>query len=117
MRRADFEAEIRFLSKEEGGRESLPFQGYRCDLKYKEQEEKFVWMIWPAFLDEEGNELPQGQLVKQKSKANMYIINQELRKTVHQGKIREGVLFHLGKGQKIVADGKVTRILNLLAED
>jgi hypothetical protein len=73
-------------------------------------------MVWPMFLDESGNELSKGQPVMQKGKANMYIINDELRKTVHRERIREGVCFHLVEGRKVVADGTVTRILGLFED-
>jgi translation elongation factor EF-Tu-like GTPase len=117
MRQPDFEAEIRFLSQEDGGREKLPLQGYRSDLRYKDQNEETAWMIWPLFLNEEGIEIPRGHPVKQQTKANMYIVSDDLRKTVHRQKIREGIRFHLVEGKKIVADGAVTQVLGLWAND
>lgn len=45
--------------------------------------------------------------------ANMYVINNRFRETVHAKKIKEGLEFHLVEGSKIVAKGLVTKILNL----
>ncbi len=74
-------------------------------------------MIWPLFLNDEGFEIPKGQPVKQQMKANMYIIDDNLRKTVHAYKIREGIQFYLVEGRKIVAEGTVTQVLGLLEND
>ena len=71
MRPPDFEAEIKFLTKDEGGRERLPLQGYRPDLRYNDQNEDSAWMIWPLFLNDEGIEIPKGNPVKQQMKANI----------------------------------------------
>lgn len=113
-RSPDFEAEVRFLSPEEGGRKGSPRQGYyRPDIRYKEDPAGQSWMVWPRFIDDDGHELQQGAVIQQISKACFYVINDELRKTVHGQRIREGVRFHLCEGQRRVAECTVTKILSL----
>ncbi len=53
---ADFRVVYRFYSMEEGGRKSLPHQGYRSDFYYEHPEHSgssTIFMIWPEFEDEE----------------------------------------------------------------
>lgn len=109
----DFEAEVRFLTPEEGGRTGQwgpPRQGYRCDIHWDDDPSDLLWMIWPMFLDEHGQELPKGAEVPQVSRAHFYIINAELRDTVHQAWLRVGAGFHLCEGARRVATCRVTTI-------
>ena len=109
----DFEAEARFLTREEGGRTGEwgpPRQGYRCDIHWDDDASDLLWMIWPMFLDEHRQELPKGAEVPQVSRAHFYIINAELRDTVHQAWLRIGAGFHLCEGARRVAACRVTTI-------
>jgi hypothetical protein len=111
-----FEAEVRFLTPEEGGRSGKygPVkQGYRCDIHFDDDPSDLHWMIWPAFLDEGGQELPKGTDVPPLSKAYFYIANDDLRRTVHREWIREGVTFHLCEGARRVAACRVIKLLRL----
>lgn len=113
--RSDFEARLRFLSAEEGGRQtSWVAQGYRPDFSY-EDELDAAFMIWPIFLDEHGEPLTEGTrvLTDKPVNARMVIINDELRATEHRQRIKEGVKFFVREGRRIVAEGVVTRILAL----
>jgi translation elongation factor EF-Tu-like GTPase len=112
-RAADFEAEVRFLTPEEGGRKGPAVQGYRPDLHYDDDETDELWMIWPRFLDASGQELPEGTLIPQCTKAQFYIVNDDLRRTIHRRRLREGVRFHIYEGPHRVASGLVTKILSL----
>jgi hypothetical protein len=47
----------------------------------------------------------------------MYIIDDDLRKSIHRRKILEGIQFHLVEGNKIVAEGTVTRVIGLWEND
>jgi translation elongation factor EF-Tu-like GTPase len=107
-----FKARITFLSPEEGGRKTPCGQGYRPGFKY-EDDPNHAWMIFPRFLDESGAEVPDGALVPKESDALMFILDDELRKTVHQERIKPGVRFFLMEGPRIVAKGVVTAILDL----
>lgn len=81
-RMPDFLVRYRFLTFEEGGRQSLPFQGYRSDLRYKanhkdnDVEFQELSMVWPEFL------LPDGTVgtetlvpVSESGTAYMWICN------------------------------------------
>jgi hypothetical protein len=51
--RDDFEAMIRILPEEEGGRHTRPRNGIRWDICYAGDDPKDgIWMVWPDFLDE-----------------------------------------------------------------
>jgi len=43
----DFEARLRFLSPEEGGRKTPVRQGYRADFRYLDDPTGTAWMIHP----------------------------------------------------------------------
>ena len=109
----DFEADVRFLTVDEGGRQSAPYQGYRADIHYDGDDADGVWMVWPRFIDDSGQELPDGTVIPQVSRAHFYIVNGELRRTVHRKRLREGVCFHICEGQRRVAACLVTKILSL----
>ena len=106
---------MRFLSHAEGGRASLPLQGYRPDIHYDDDATDELWMVWPLFTDSFGRELPNGTPIPQDAKANFYIIDGELRKTVHCERLRVGTRFHLREGGKSVAACEVTKLLELHA--
>ncbi|CAN5550000.1 hypothetical protein BH11CYA1_BH11CYA1_43930 [soil metagenome] len=113
--RYDFEASLRFLSAEEGGRKSISiFQGYRPDFRYKHGLEE-GFMIWPSFLSVDSFPLDKGSVVdtSRQLKAFMTIISDELRVSVHQKRLSPGVEFYLIEGSRIVADGQVVKILDL----
>ena len=112
----DFEAEVRFLTPEEGGRTGRygpPRQGYRPDIHYDDDPTDGIWTVWPRFLDESGQELPKDTPIPQTSRAHFYIINDELRRTVHRERLREGVRFHICEGAHRVAACRVTKIVSL----
>ena len=114
-RSADFQAEVRFLTPEEGGRSGqsgLPRQGYRCDIHWDDDPSDLLWMIWPMFLDEHGQELQQGAEIPLVSRAHFYIIRAELRDTVHRYWLRVGTGFHLCEGIRRVAACRVTSIFS-----
>jgi hypothetical protein len=118
-RAPDFEAEVRFLTSEEGGRTGRygPVrQGYRCDIHWDDDSSDLLWMIWPLFLDVSGQELPKGAVIPPLSRAHFYIANDELKRTVHHQWLREGTLFHLSEGAHRVAACRVTKILSLHEE-
>jgi translation elongation factor EF-Tu-like GTPase len=116
--RKDFEVRLRFLTADEGGRQTTWVkQGYRCDFSY-ENELDAMFMIWPLFLDELGEPLATNTTVKtvEPVSAQMVIINDKLRVTEHRQRIKVGIKFFLREGNKIVAEGVVTRILDLFTD-
>src|ERR1044072_1281516 len=110
-RQPDFEAEVRFLPPEEGGRTGQwgpPRQGYRCDIHWDDDPSELLWMIWPMFLDEHNQELPMGTAVPPVSRANFYIINAEWRDAVRHAWLRVGAGFHLCEAARRGAACRVT---------
>ncbi len=107
-----FKARITFLSPEEGGRKTPCKQNYRPDLRY-EGEHGQVWMIHPIFLDERGEVLPDRALIPKEADALMWILDDELRKSMHQQRIKPGVRFFLNEGPRVVASGVVLAVTGL----
>lgn len=106
----DFQAKIKLLTKEEGGREMLPFQGYRCNLAYDGEPINYQFSIWPEFLDEEKNPIPEKTFLEQhECYADFYIFARET-VTIHKNKIKIGVKFNMMEGRMIVGKGIVTDV-------
>lgn len=116
--RYDFEASIRFLSAEEGGRQStyVPQQLYRSDFLYKDFSDD-LFMIWPTFLSNDGIPIERGEWVDTSKTLNafMTIIDDKLRVSLHQKRLAPGVDFYLCEGGRVVAEGTVLRILDLFS--
>jgi hypothetical protein len=113
-RSADFEAQVRFLTREEGGRSQPARQGlFRPDIHLDDDQSEMLWMIWPRFLDESGAELEEGAVVPQVCKAHFFIANPELKRTAHRQWLLEDARFHLSEGHHRVAACSVTKILSL----
>ncbi|CAA9201445.1 hypothetical protein FLA105534_03588 [Flavobacterium bizetiae] len=114
-RECDFIVEYRFLSPEEGGRKTgNPAQGYRSDFMYSEDENlKKIWMIWPEFLDEDGQVILDKSIrVTAFGKAKMWIVN-EMNQEFHKQKIKTGLKGFFMEGPHKVAECEVIQIVNL----
>lgn len=112
----DFEAEVRFLSSDQGGRKEPARQGFRTDIKYADEEaSNQAWMVWPLFVDETGVERSRGELIPEVSRANFYIVSPESRRLVHVPRLRVGTRFIIVEGSRRVAECTVTRVLHLHA--
>jgi hypothetical protein len=110
---ADFRVRYKFRSKEEGGRQSMPFQGIRSDFSYADTPHDQAYMIWPEFEDEQGQViLENDRPVPESGTARMWIINPDRRK-IHQEKIRIGTKGFFREGV-ITADCEVIELLDLL---
>jgi translation elongation factor EF-Tu-like GTPase len=110
----DFRAEIHILSIEEGGRRKQIHQAYRPVFQYEDDKKDTGWDIWPRFLDENGNELPEfAPVPPETTQANFYILSDDLRITEHRSRIKLGVRFQVREGKKIVLTGTVTKFLFL----
>ena len=71
-------------------------------------------MIWPEFLDENGNVITQKNTpVPTSGKARMWIINDGLRK-YHQDKIKVGMNGNGHEGGTVVAKYQVSKIAGLM---
>ena len=89
-------------------------QGIRWDFKYATETfvPDSVWMIWPQFLDNDDNPLPEGSSVPRSGRASMWILDPELRGNIHQSRIKVGTRGYFMEG-KIVGDVVVGEILGL----
>ncbi|MBL7698299.1 MAG: hypothetical protein JNK79_09080 [Chitinophagaceae bacterium] len=113
--RADFRVKYRFFSEEEGGRKSLPFQGYRSDFwcPLENQYPTSIYMIWPEF------ETGEGRLLMENNKpvfptgtAKMWIIMPKTRGYLRD-KICIGLKGYFMEGSRKVAECEVIEIIGL----
>jgi elongation factor Tu len=95
----DVEAEITFVPTEQGGRSTPAFSGYRGQFFYDGHD----WDADQEYPDVE-SVLP-GQTVR----ALLRFASPEM----HEGRLRPGTEFQVREGARIVARGKVTKILHL----
>lgn len=98
-RAPDVEAEVRFLTHAEGGRQGPAFSGYRGQLYY----DGLDWDALYAFAERD--------LVQPGDTAitRMWLISPD----AHRGKLIAGKSFEVREGQKVVARGVVTKVLGL----
>ena len=112
---ADFEARIRILTTEEGGKYRWTYNGIRWDFRYAFDPKKLVyWMLYPDFYDANGSSFPPDYPVPAGEwlYARMYCFSLTGRE-LHQELIRPGTSFYCVEGNRIVAEGTVTRITGL----
>lgn len=105
-----FEAEITIFTEQEGGRKTPPKNGIRWDLTYAENNpEGRMFMIWPEFIDENGDSIDTGVPLTGKLKARIHIVVKEMME-FHSGRISVGTKFFSMEGPKKVAKGVVTKV-------
>ena len=112
----DFEATIRILTEDEGGRKTSPFNGIRWDFSYvADNATDQLYMIWPDFFSHTGDSLPKDQPLPLSVQlcARMTIVSDEMREQVHRARIKPSVEFYCHEGSRRVAIGRVTRITGL----
>src|SRR5689334_22418008 len=96
----EFEADIRFLSRDQGGRQHPAVQGmYRPDVHWDDDASEILWMIHPRFLMETGEELADGTEIPQVCKAHFYLISTHVRDSLHQRWLYQGAHFHICEKQ------------------
>lgn len=95
----DIEAEITFVSTEHGGRKTLAFSGYRPQFYYEGHD----WDADQEFPDVES--VSPGQTVR----AFLRFLSPHL----HVGRLQPGLEFQVREGTRVVAHGRVTKILHL----
>jgi len=112
----DFEALVTIFSEADGGRRTAPFNGIRWDFCYAEDNASDgIWCIWPDFYARQD----QLELTKQPLPIGVpllgrfLILNDELRRNIHQSRIEAGVEFYCHEGGRRVAKGVVTRVTGL----
>ncbi|HMI05354.1 MAG TPA: hypothetical protein VK541_22890 [Pedobacter sp.] len=113
---ADFKVRYRFYTFQEGGRKSIPHQGYRSDFWYDHPEHNgtnLLFMIWPEFEDENGQViLDDENPVPSAGIAQMWVIAAENR-VYHLDKIELGLKGYFMEGSRRVAECEVIEILGL----
>jgi translation elongation factor EF-Tu-like GTPase len=107
----EFEADVRFLSRDEGGRQHPAIQGYRPDVHWGDDSSETLWMIHPRFVNPTGEELPEGSEIPQVCKAHFYLISTHVRDQLHHQWLHEGARFRISEGRHRVAAGVVTKVL------
>ena len=95
----DIEAEIRFLRTDEGGRQGPARTGYRPQFYYDGHD-------WDAV-----HEYPDREWVYPGDTVTAYMTF--LSPDCHVGRIQPGTSFQIREGTKVVAEGRVTRVLEL----
>ncbi|MBC7903291.1 MAG: hypothetical protein H7Y27_07695 [Gemmatimonadaceae bacterium] len=112
---ADFRVAYRFYDQKEGGRKSIPGQGYRSDFWY-EFEGPYVtsiFMIWPEFEDPNGELIAEtGVPVESSGTARMWVLIPE-RREFHRERIHVGLKAYFMEGSRKVAECTVIEILGL----
>ncbi|GAB2787500.1 hypothetical protein HNQ93_002724 [Hymenobacter luteus] len=111
----DFEARVRLLRPDEGGRQLLPCNGIRWDFGYA-QDRPLISYMWlhPDFYDPEtGNSLQELPLPVDKWLHARVAILLAAARSFHRPKLWPGTSFHYCEGSRIVAEGTVTRLTGL----
>ena len=110
-REPDFRVTYRLFTAEEGGRKTSACQHIRWDFRYADEAVSTgTWMVWPEFLDPDGQVVPNGPF-SPVGQANMFICNPE-RRDFHHPHIRPGVRGFFLEGRP-VGVCEVTEVLGL----
>jgi hypothetical protein len=112
-RKPSFEVLYRFLSRDEGGRKSPPYQHTRWDFLYEGDNPSVdsIWMIWPEFIGPDGQILPEG-VTPSSGRALMYIVNLD-NEPYHRARINIGTKGAFVEGPRKVAICEVVAIHGL----
>ncbi len=98
----NFEAEIEIFPLSDSTRSTHPFNGIHWDLRYAADDDlpgdqKFqIYMVWPEFLDDEGNSIPHGVPLEGTYRALMHIVVEEMI-DVHRQRMTVGTEFIVRK--------------------
>ncbi|MBE9603151.1 hypothetical protein [Pedobacter sp. MC2016-24] len=113
---ADFKVKYRFYTAEEGGRQTMPYQGYRSDFWYSHPEHNQtnqIFMIWPEFINEHGEIILDNEIsVHASGIALMWVLDPEWR-TSHIDNIKVGLIGYFMEGPRRVAMCEVIEVLDL----
>lgn len=104
----DFRIGYRFYTEGEGGRKTMPHQGYRSDFMYADDDDS-VFMIWPCFEKSDGSIYESYKAINETGTAVMHIVNDKSRE-YHKDKIRVGVKGYLVEGKRRVAVCEVLEV-------
>lgn len=113
----DFRVSYRFFPADEGGRKSLPFQGYRCDFSYAGDDisQSGIYGIHPEFEDANGAVLLEAEsCVPAEGTARMWVLFPAMRREVHARRITTGVQGFFMEGPRRVGAVEVIEVNGLL---
>lgn len=108
----DFEARVRLLRPDEGGRQLPPCNGVRWDFCYAQDRLliSYRW-LYPDFFDPEtGNSLRELPLPVDEWLHVRVAILLDASRTFHQARLWPGTSFYYCEGSWLVAEGTVTRL-------
>ena len=90
----------------------------RSDFKYLgEFSDEGIWMIWPEFIDQDGNVIQNEDVLPKSGKATMWIVSREKELlNMHLKRLKVGMVAELVTGARTLATVKVTKILGLKSE-
>ncbi|MEE2602740.1 MAG: hypothetical protein VX595_06710 [Pseudomonadota bacterium] len=115
----DFLVEYRFLTPDEGGRQSTPYQGYRSDLHYEGEDinEEGIYCIWPEFLNEDGSVISkENECVPESGKAYMWILFFDEMWECHTKNAWPGRKCWFMEGSRKVAEATILEKIGLVHE-
>ena len=109
----DFEIEYSWVSEVQ-----RPFQHMRSDFRYPETfNDEGIWMIWPEFIDNDGNVILNFETLPESGRATMWIlVREEKYLKMHRERLKVGLVGELVVGSRVLARAKVTKILGLKNE-
>jgi len=113
----DFRVSYRFFPAAEGGRKTLPVQGYRCDFAYAGDDvsQSGIYAIHPEFEDANGEVLPDAEnCVPAEGTARMWVLFPAMRREVHAKRISAGVQGFFMEGPRRVGAVEVIEVNGLL---
>ncbi|MGM1048099.1 MAG: hypothetical protein ACQEXX_18425 [Bacillota bacterium] len=117
MHPPDFLIKYRFFTHEEGGRRTLPYQGYRSDFAIEDDFLKNpidLRVIHPEFEDEFGNLImDETKQVPINGTARMWVLFPESRAR-HRKTLDVGMTGYFMEGPKKVAKAEIIKIMGLL---
>ncbi len=115
--RHDFRVSYRFFSANEGGRQTLPLQGYRCDFSYAGDDisQSGIYAIHPEFEEQDGSVLKDAAIgVPAEGTARMWVLFPAMRREVHARRITVGTKGFFMEGPRRVAAVEVIEVNGLL---
>lgn len=113
----DFRVSYRFFSANEGGRQTLPLQGYRCDFSYAGDDvaKSGIYGIHPEFEQKDGRVLTDTEVcVPAEGTARMWVLFPAMRREVHARRITVGTKGFFMEGPRRVAAVEVIEVNGLL---
>ncbi|NGZ76628.1 hypothetical protein [Saccharibacillus alkalitolerans] len=112
----DFRVRYRFYTEEEGGRRSLPYQGYRSDFAYDGDDisQTGIYAIHPEFEDADGEVWRDDEgPVSREGTARMWILFPAMRREVHAKRIAVGIKGFFMEGSRRVGEMEAIEICGL----